>query len=121
LPLDGARDAFQTGFVAEVDGRIVGTAALELFDDAALLRSVAVDATRRGEGLGRRLVDTAVAEARTRQLSSIYLLTTTAASFFTRFGFALASRVEVPGALQQSIEFQSACPASAAVLVIQLR
>jgi N-acetylglutamate synthase-like GNAT family acetyltransferase len=37
-------------FVAEADGALVGVAGLEPCGDAALLRSVAVDAKRRGEG-----------------------------------------------------------------------
>ena len=121
LPLDGAREAFHTGFVAEIDGHIVGTAALELFDTAALLRSVAVEATRRGEGLGRRLVDAAVANARDRHLSSVFLRTTTAPSFFTRCGFVMTARSDVPASVQQSVEFHSACPASATDLVMQLQ
>ena len=121
LPLDGAGEAFQIGFVAESGGRLVGTAALEVFGDAALLRSVAVDATRRGEGLGQRLVEAALAEARHRDLLSVHLLTTTAASFFPRCGFITTPRAAVPPSLLQSVEFQTACPASAVVLAIQLR
>lgn len=120
LPLDGARDAFQDGFVAEAEGRIIGTVALEIFGDSALVRSLAVEAPSRGAGLGRLLVDTALAEARNRQLSTVYLLTTTAAAFFQRCGFTVTSRADAPASLHASVEFQSACPASATVLSIQL-
>jgi N-acetylglutamate synthase-like GNAT family acetyltransferase len=121
LPLDGAGEAFRIGFVAEAAPHIVGTVALELHGDTALLRSLAVAVAHRGEGIGRRLVESALTEARRRQLSSVHLLTTTAASFFPRCGFTTTTRAEVPEPLQQSVEFRSACPASAAVLVLELR
>jgi amino-acid N-acetyltransferase len=121
LPLEGAAEAFQVGFVAEDDGRIIGAAALECYTDGALLRSVVVDASARGQGLGQRLTMAAVEAARHRGLPAIYLLTTTAAAFFPRLGFLESSRDAVPPSVQQSIEFRSACPASAAVLVLQLR
>jgi N-acetylglutamate synthase-like GNAT family acetyltransferase len=50
LPLEGAREAFQRGFVADREGEIVGVVALEVFADGALLRSLAVGAASRGEG-----------------------------------------------------------------------
>ena len=121
LPLDGAREAFALGFVADDGAQIVGSVALEIHESAALLRSLAVDGTRRGEGLGRRLVDAAVAEARRLGTSSVHLLTTTAASFFPRCGFAITTRDAVPIAVAQSIEFREACPASAVVMALQFR
>jgi N-acetylglutamate synthase-like GNAT family acetyltransferase len=121
LPLDGAGEAFQIGFVAAAGQDIVGTVALEVHGGAGLLRSLAVATAHRGEGIGRRLVESALAEARRRQLARVHLLTTTAASFFPRCGFTTTTRAEVPEPLQQSVEFRSACPASAAVLVLDLR
>ena len=56
LPLDGAAEAFTTGVVASDGGRLVGCAAIEPFDEAALLRSVAVVPGRRGTGVGTSLV-----------------------------------------------------------------
>jgi amino-acid N-acetyltransferase len=122
LPLEGALEAFASGVVAEdAGGRIVGGAALECFADGGLLRSVVVDASARGQGLGQRLTTAAIDEARRRGLPAIYLLTTTAADFFPRLGFVASSRDAVPASVQQSIEFRSACPASAAVLTLSLR
>jgi len=46
-------------------------------------------------------------------VATVYLLTETAAGFFPRFGFQPIQRAEVAPAVQQSIEFTSACPASA--------
>ena len=82
-----------------------------------LLRSVAVDQSWRSRGLGRELVERAIASGEIRGLKSLYLLTTTAERYFPTFGFAPTTRDTVPDALRQSAEFQGACPASAVVMV----
>src|SRR3954451_17645884 len=78
LPADGLNDHLASAVVAREDGRIVGTAALELYSDGALLRSVAVSAAQRGRGLGHLLAEAAIALARDRGAPAMYLLTTTA-------------------------------------------
>jgi amino-acid N-acetyltransferase len=113
LPLDGARAAFDVGFVAENGQEIVGAVALEMYPDGALLRSLVVDRTAQGHGVGGRLVQAAIDEARRRGAHAIYLLTTTADHFFPRFGFVAVDRSSMPASIRGSIEFQSACPASA--------
>ena len=113
LPLDGAREAFRVGFVAEDRQALVGAVALEMYPDSALLRSLVVDRTAQGKGLGGRLTQAAIDEARRRGVNAIYLLTTTAEHFFPRFGFVAVDRQSMPASIQGSIEFQSACPASA--------
>ncbi len=103
--------------IARDGDEVVGSAALEPYGAAALLRSVAVDARLRGEGLGQRLTRAALDLARDRGVATVYLLTETAADFFARFGFHAIDRSAVDAAVQQSVEFTSACPASAQVLV----
>jgi amino-acid N-acetyltransferase len=116
LPLDGVRDHLATALVARRDGELLGCAALELYPDGALLRSVAVAPAARGSGLGRRLTEAALALADRRGAPAVFLLTTTAEGYFPRFGFAVVPRTEVPPGVQQSVEFRSACPASAIVM-----
>jgi amino-acid N-acetyltransferase len=113
LPLDGARAAFDVGFVAEEGQTIIGAVALEMYPDGALLRSLVVDRAAQGHGVGGRLVQAAIDEAQRRGAHAIYLLTTTAEHFFPRFGFVAVDRGSMPASIQGSIEFQSACPASA--------
>lgn len=117
LPVEGLFDHLDTAFVARRAGRIVGSAALELYDDGALLRSVAVDGSVRGRGIGQRLTTAALELADALNAPAVFLLTTTADDFFPRFAFRRISREEVPPGVQQSIEFRSACPASATVMV----
>jgi amino-acid N-acetyltransferase len=120
LPTDGLADHVATAFVARDAGRIVGAAGLEVYEDGALLRSVVVDRAFRGSGVGRRLVDAVEELARARQVPALYLLTTTAADYFPKLGFGAISRESVPVGVRQSVEFVSACPASAAVLMKRL-
>ena len=76
LPLAGLSDALPGMVVAESGGAIVGTAALEVRGNNALLRSVAVAPEWRSRGLGRALVARAIADAEARGLDAVYLLTT---------------------------------------------
>jgi len=116
LPLDGLTDHLATTLVARQNGQIVGCAALEMYPDGALLRSVAVAPALQGHGLGHELTDAAIRLARDLQAPAIYLLTTTAERYFPKFGFERIQRADVPQTVQTSIEFASACPSSATVM-----
>jgi amino-acid N-acetyltransferase len=116
LPLDGLRDHLATTLVAREHGHIVGSAALEVYPEGALLRSVAVAAEMQGQGLGRELTDAAIRLAKDLKVPAIYLLTTTAERYFPKFGFERIARTDVPATVQTSIEFTSACPSSAVVM-----
>jgi len=116
LPLAGVDDHLQTLLVAKEGSQVVGAAALELYADGALLRSVAVDPSHQGRRLGHVLTEAALRLAQTHRAETVFLLTTTAAAFFPRFGFEPIARDDVPASVQASVEFQSACPASATVM-----
>ncbi|UCE03931.1 MAG: GNAT family N-acetyltransferase [Candidatus Latescibacterota bacterium] len=121
LPLDGLEEHFGAGFVVAVaGGELIGVAGVEVHGRHGLLRSVAVTAERRGSGLGRRLVRDRIAWARGRGLTSLSLLTTTAAAWFDRLGFATTTRAALPPALRASREFSEACPETAAAMTMQL-
>lgn len=93
---------------------VVGCAAVEVDGHAGLLRSLAVAAAARGNGLGRRLVSLAEAEARNLGVRRLYLLTTTAEGFFDKLGYRVMDRAQVPDVVRLSAEF-SACSAADAV------
>jgi len=116
LPIDGLGDHLATTVVARHNGRIVGSAALEIYPDGALLRSVAVAPELQGHGLGHELTNAAIRLARDLHVPAIYLLTTTAERYFPKFGFERIQRAAVPPTVQTSIEFTSACPSSATVM-----
>jgi len=115
-PPDGLHEHVGTMLVARDDGRIIGSAALEIYPDGALLRSVAVAPTLQRQRLGRELTEAAIRLAQECRVPAIYLLTTTAADYFPKFGFERFTRADVPATVQSSVEFTSACPSSATVM-----
>ncbi len=116
LPSAGVSETFADFFVAEQDGRLIGAAGLEIYGPSALLRSVVVEDEWRGSGVGGRLIDLALGEARVRGIEDVFLLTTSAENYFPRFGFACVTREAVRDEVKESMEFQGACPASAIVM-----
>ncbi len=121
LPTAGLIEHLADVMVARDGERIVGTVALERYAGGALLRSVAVDTSLRGSGVGRRLTAAAIERARALQVPALFLLTTTAERFFPKFGFEPISRADVPASVQASVEFTTVCPASAVVMKKVLR
>jgi N-acetylglutamate synthase-like GNAT family acetyltransferase len=119
LPLDGLSADCPFTVVAVRAGRLVGCANVERYGSSALLRSVLVDAALRGTGIGRSLVETALSGA-AGDATRAYLLTETAAGFFGRLGFRQTARTRVPAAVRASVEFTSACPASAIAMTRSL-
>src|SRR5215510_13832002 len=60
LPPEGIKETLEYFWVASEDERIVGTVGLEVYDDLALLRSLAVTPARQGTGLGNALTEMAL-------------------------------------------------------------
>jgi amino-acid N-acetyltransferase len=121
LPIDGLRDHLSTVLVAREDEGVVGSAALECFGSVALLRSVAVVATKRDHGLGKRFTEAALEVAQARGITEVYLLTETAQHYFSRFGFHAIPRQAVVPAIHQSVEWTSACLETAQAMCVKLR
>lgn len=121
LPLEGVSDCIDEFIVAESDGSLIGSVGIERYGEFALLRSAAVSPDYRRKGIGRKLIDAIVARAEAQGVKAIYLLTTTAESYFPEFGFTTVDRSWVPSELTASREFQDACPSSATVMRKNLR
>jgi amino-acid N-acetyltransferase len=111
----GVAEAIDHFCIASTASGLVGCAGLETYGELGLLRSVAVDASARGTGVGTRLVEAVVAAARERGLRDLFLLTTTAAPFFERRGFASVLRSSVPAEIAASWEFRAGCPQTAII------
>jgi amino-acid N-acetyltransferase len=113
-------DKLATFFAADDDGRVPGVVGLELHGRVGLLRSLAVDSRHRSAGLGSALVAHAEAFARSRGVTALYLLTTTAAAFFRRRGYEPIPRALAPPEIQATSEFGRLCPASAVLMIKRL-
>ena len=116
LPIDGVDENFRTFIVAEDGDGIAGVVGIERYGPTALLRSAAVSPNSRGSGIGTRLVKTILERAAADGVEDVYLLTTTAADYFPRFGFTQTPRSDAPEQLSASQEFQGACPATAVLM-----
>jgi amino-acid N-acetyltransferase len=95
---------------------LVGVVGLELLGEVGLLRSLAVRQDQRGSGLGTSLVREAEAIALEHSISELFLLTTTAEPFFAVRGYLRRMREGAPSAVQETSEFRSICPSSAAFM-----
>ncbi len=76
------------GFVVgEWDGAVVACGGIEVYEDAAVIRSVVVDESLRGQGVGRALAGRLLEDAARAGVRDVYLFTVGAASFWERLGF----------------------------------
>ena len=107
-------------FISREEDNVVGTIGIEFYKDSALLRSLAVAEEKRSTGLGKELVQFLEDFARKNGAKQLVLLTTTAAAYFQKKGYAIITRDDVPEELKKSSEFTSACPASATVMTKNL-
>jgi len=107
-------------FFIESYGSATGLVGVELYGIDALLRSLVVAETARTRGLGSALVRRAEDYAASRHVGAMYLLTTTAESFFERRGYRRIDRAQAPPAIQSAPEFASLCPASSAFMIKRL-
>jgi amino-acid N-acetyltransferase len=120
LPKEGLVTHLSTTLVARKGKEIVGCSALELYQEFALLRSVAVKPAFRKRGLGLKLTRAALDLAKHCQVTNVYLLTETASTFFSKVGFVRVPRSDVPENIQCSTEFTTLCPDTAAVMTMSL-
>ena len=123
LPTEDLSAASLASFLvarATGDESLLATGALEIHDHDGLLRSIAVAPGSRRAGLGGRMTRQLIDQAQVSGLSSVWLLTTTAADYFPGFGFQRRAREEAPPAIAGSPEFARLCPDSAVCLALVL-
>ena len=119
LPTDGLADVTEC-VVLRRQGCVVACSAIEVRGKSGLLRSVAVHPDLRGQKLGKTVVVMAIFVAVMHGAIRTYLLTEGATDFFAHHFFTVIDRADVDPAIQQTVEFTSACPASATVMLLDL-
>ncbi len=97
----------------EHKGQIRAVAGLEIYGSDGLLRSLAVDEQHRKKGWGKKLTERTEAYAREQELEGLYLLTTTADTFFKSLGYKKVDRSLLPEQIRQSSQFKDICPSTA--------
>lgn len=103
-------------FAARRHGELLGVVGLEPYGSHGLLRSLVVDASARGAGLGRALVSKAEAHACDLGLTTVYLLTETAPDYFQDLGYTACRRDGAPASIRRSPQFSTLCPATASFM-----
>ncbi|MFV1957411.1 MAG: N-acetyltransferase [bacterium] len=89
---EGLRDFF----VAEEEGQMLGCAALHInWEDLAEVRSLAVSTAAQKRGIGKKLVEACIQEARDLGVSRVYALTYRP-GFFEQLGFGLVPKETLP-------------------------
>lgn len=91
--------------VALADGRIVACGAAEKLGESVLIRCVAVEPAYRNRGIASRLVECLLMRARSAGARSVYLVTTTAPTYFSRWGFLLIAAERTPEDIRVSSAF----------------
>ena len=93
----------QEFFVAADGDRLLGCGALHvLWADLAEVRTLAVDPEVRGTGIGGRVLERLLAQARELGVARVFCLTFET-SFFARHGFAVADSVLVDAGVQAEL------------------
>ena len=95
-PLSEIYENLRDYFVIREGNRLIGCAALHImWSDIAEVKSVAITEASQGSGLGRRLVDACLDEAREIGLPTVFCLTYKP-DFFGKFGFIQVDKMELP-------------------------
>ncbi len=95
-PLSEIYENLRDYFVVRGGGRVVGCAALHvMWSDLAEVKSVAVGEASQRTGIGTRLVDACLTEAREIGLPTIFCLTYKPA-YFEKFGFSQVDKMQLP-------------------------
>lgn len=82
--------------VEEQRGAVIGVCALDVvWSDLGEVRSLAVDASCQGQGIGRRLVEAVIDQARHLQVQRVFALTYEQA-FFEKLGFHAVDKSALP-------------------------
>lgn len=85
--IDELEELFENFFVADMDGEIVGCAALEIYNrKLAEIRSLAVSEKARNQGVGKRLVQACVELAQERNIFEVMAISASD-GFFQACGF----------------------------------
>jgi amino-acid N-acetyltransferase len=89
-------DRIRAYHVAEMGGEVVGVSALKVsWEDLAEVRSLAVSEDAKGHGIGRKLVDACLEEARELGIEKVFALTYQV-EFFRKLNFVEIDKALLP-------------------------
>lgn len=103
-------------FLVEERGKVLGAIGLEIYGEKALLRSLIVHAGYRNKSLASQLLETMLLYAEEGGIKTLFLITTTAETYFSKKGFEKIDRDTIPAPIAGSTEFSTFCPSTAFVM-----
>lgn len=107
-------------FVMEEGDKVIGTVAVEYDYNDALLRSLSVSEEKRNAGTGDTLVRFVEDYVRKQGVQNVFLLTTTAAGFFSKKGYTIIDRSNVPEFIKNTKEYSLICTSSSTLMKKEL-
>ena len=99
-PVEEVQEALRDFCVCLLDGRIVGCGALHLWSDLAEVRSLAVAREHHKRGVGTRIIQACIEEARRLHVREVFTLTFQP-EFFERLGFRRVEKERFPHKIWQ--------------------
>jgi len=120
LPIADLNPLLENFFIAVEDNKITGVIGMDRYGKDGLLRSAIVQKEYRNTGIAAALVARLFNEAAKQGVSTLYLITDTAAAYFEKKGFNKITKAEVAPAVLESKEFNGLCPASSIIMVQKL-
>lgn len=118
LPYQDVTPALLAHYLLARDGAApLGVVGLEPFGAVGLLRSLAVAPSARGRGLGAELTRALERRAAALGITQLYLLTTTAETFFAGLGYRAIPRGDAPPPIRGTTEFRELCATTSVCMV----
>lgn len=108
-------------FNVKFNEEVIGYFGFELFTDQALFRSMVVVPGARGKGYGKLIWQQAKLRLTEIAVKDVYLLTNSAAAFFSKQGFIEIKRDSVPTTIAGTTEFKEFCPSDSICMKFNLK
>ena len=118
LPFSDCSEHIQNFVGVIKSDNLIAIGAVQYEDSVALLRSIAVHPDSRGQGLASAITHHLIEQARSREVRQLYILTETAETYFSQFGFYSIPRQAAPVRIQATRQFESLCPSSAQLMCL---
>ena len=113
LPTSDLKDNYNIQlFGAYHNTKLIACVGVELYDNSALLRSLAVIPEYRKEGIGKILSEYIENYCKQNSVNELYLLTETAEHYFEKLGYKIQDREIAPVSIKGTTQFSGLCPGS---------
>ena len=113
LPTDGIKDHLNNFYVIMDMDKIIGVGGVEIYSDAGLLRSIAINPQYQKKGLGRKIIEFLIDHAKKNKVKELFLLTETVPKLYEKFGFFHIKMDDMNNKIINSEEFNGSCPYTA--------